>query len=177
VISDAGQELVIGAVAHLVNTDEHKPIQPACIEPVGDDPLEDLPGRLPSDPHQPRDLRLAHLLRQPGGEILEVARIPRSTAGPLDMLGQIAAARAVQAAEPALDYAPQAAHIEMPPALDTVILDRKAARAATRALSRLRCVTTVTITACSENSTSLTHAPGSASIRLNALVTHTSPSS
>ena len=36
--------------------------------------------------------------------------------------------------------------------------------------------TTVTITARSENSTSLTDAPGSPSIRFNAVVTRTSPS-
>jgi len=41
---------------------------------------------------------------------------------------------------------------------------------------RLRDSATVTIIACSPNSTSLTHAPGSPSILLNAVVTRTSSS-
>jgi hypothetical protein len=43
-------------------------------------------------------------------------------------------------------------------------------------IGRLRRSATVTIIAHSPNSTSLTHAPGSPSIRLNAVVTRTSPS-
>jgi hypothetical protein len=121
---------VIGAVADLVHADQLKPVQPAFVELVGHDPLEDLADRLPGDPHQPGDLRLAHLLRQPGGQVVEVARVARATAGPLHMLGQIAAARAVQPSEPALDHAPQTADIEMPPAPDAVILDLQAARSA-----------------------------------------------
>jgi len=75
-------------------------------------------------------LRLIHLLRQPGGEVVEVARIAHAAARPLHVLGQIAAAWAVQASESALDHAPQAAHVEMAPALGPAILDLQAARPA-----------------------------------------------
>jgi hypothetical protein len=133
VVRHAGQELVIGAVAHLVDADQLKAVQPAGGELLGDDPLEDVADRLPADPHQSRDLRLVHLLRQPRGQIVEVAGVPRIAARPLDVLGQIAAARTVEPAQPALDPAPQAAHIEMSPALDAVILDLQPARPAARA--------------------------------------------
>ena len=66
-------------------------------------------------------------------QIVEVARVAHASARPLHVLGQIAAARAVEPSQPALDHAPQAAHVEMPPALDAVILDRQAARPAARA--------------------------------------------
>jgi hypothetical protein len=133
VVGDTGQELVIGAIVHLVHTDQLKPVQPAGGELLGDDPLEDVPDRLPADPHQPRDLRLVHLLRQPGAQIVEVAGVPRAASRPLDVLRQLAAARTVEPAQPALDHAPKTARIEMPPALDAMILDRQPARPAARA--------------------------------------------
>jgi len=132
VVSDTGQKLVIGAVADLVHADELKPVQPAPVEPVGHDPLQDVADRLPGDPHQPRYLRLAHLLRQPRREILEIAGVARPAARPLHRLGQIAAVRAIQPSQLALDHAPHAAEIEMAPALDAMILDRQAAGSTTR---------------------------------------------
>jgi hypothetical protein len=42
------------------------------VQLLGDDPREYLPDGLPADPHQPGDLRLAHLLRQPRREILKI---------------------------------------------------------------------------------------------------------
>ena len=48
------------------------------------------------------------------------------------MLGQIAAARAIEPAQFALDHAPQPALIQMPPPLDAVILDLQPAGAAAR---------------------------------------------
>jgi hypothetical protein len=131
-IGNACQELVIGTVAHLVHTDQLKAVQPAAGQLLGDDPREDVADRLPADPHQPRDLRLAHLLRQPRGEIIEVARVADAAARSLDVLGQLAAARTVEPAQLALDHTAQAARIEMPPALDAMILDRQAARSAAR---------------------------------------------
>ena len=89
---------MIGAVANLIDADQLKPVQPAPVELLSDDSREDLPDRLPADPHQPGDPRLAHLLRQPRREIVEVARIARPAARPLNQLGQIAAARTVEAA-------------------------------------------------------------------------------
>ena len=65
VVGDAGQELVIGAVADLVHADEHERVQPAGGQLLSHDPRDDLADRLPADSHQPGELRLAHLLRQP----------------------------------------------------------------------------------------------------------------
>jgi len=48
------------------------------------------------------------------------------------VLGQIAAARAVQPAQPALDHASHAASIQVPPALDAMVLDLQAASPAAR---------------------------------------------
>ena len=132
VVGDAGQKLVICAVADLVHADQLKAVQAAVGQLLGHDASHDIADRLPADPHQPRHLRLAHLLRQPRGQIVEVARVARSAARPLDHLGQITAARAVQPAQPALDLGPQAARVEMPPALDAMVLDLQAARAAAR---------------------------------------------
>ncbi len=47
-----------------------KPVQAVAVELVSHDPREDRADRAPRDPQQPLDLRLAHLLRQPRGEIL-----------------------------------------------------------------------------------------------------------
>jgi hypothetical protein len=117
VVSDAGQELVIGAVADLVHADQLEAVQPAGGQLLGDDTREDLPNGLPADPHQPGDLRLTHLLRQPRRQILEIAGVPRTRPCPRHVLVHIAAARAVQPPQPALDHAPQAAEIKMPPRL------------------------------------------------------------
>ena len=109
-----------------------------AVELVGDDPREDRADRAPRDPQQPLDLRLAHLLRQPRGEIFEVARVARARPGPRHRLVHVPAARAVQASEPALDHAPQAAEIQRPPALLTMLLDLQPARATARADRLLR---------------------------------------
>ncbi len=124
---------MIGAVADFVHADQLEAVQPTVIELVGDDALEDLPDGLPADPHQPGDLRLAHLLRQPRREILEIAGVPRARPRPRHMLVHIAAARAVQPPEPALDHAPRGAEIQRPPALLAVLLDLQATRPAARA--------------------------------------------
>jgi len=49
-----------------------------------------LPTVLPADSHQPGELRLVHLLRQPRREVVEIAGVARPAARPLDVLGQIA---------------------------------------------------------------------------------------
>jgi hypothetical protein len=123
---------VIGAIVDLVHADQPKAVQAAGGQLLGHDPRDDVGDGLPADPHQLRDLRLAHLLRQPRREVVEVARVARPSARPFDVLGQIAAARAVEPAQPALDHAPHAAEIQMPPALDAMILDLQAAGSAAR---------------------------------------------
>ena len=104
-----------------------------AVELVGNDPREDRADRAPRDPQQPLNLRLAHLLRQPRGEIFEVARVARARPGPPHPLVHIPAARAVQASEPALDHAAQGAEIQRPPALVAMLLDLQPARATARA--------------------------------------------
>ena len=133
VVGHTGQELVIGAVAHLVAADQLEPVQPAGRQLLGDHPGHDLPDRLPADPHQLGHLRLVHLLCQPGGEIVKVAGVARTGAGPFDVLGQIAAAWAVQPSEPALDLAAHTADIQVPPTLHAMVLDLQAAGSAARA--------------------------------------------
>ena len=132
-VGDAGQELVIGAVADLVHTDLNQPVQPALVELVGDDPLEDLPNRLPRNPHQPPDRGLVHLLGQERGHVLKVPRVRRARSRPRHHLVHVAARRAVQASEPALDRAPDGAEIQMPPALGSMLLDLQPARPTARA--------------------------------------------
>ena len=63
----------------------------------------------------------------------KVTRVAHAAARPLDRLGQITAARAVQPAQPTFDHAPHAAEIEMAPALDAMILDLQTAGSAARA--------------------------------------------
>ena len=58
VVCDAREELVIGAIVDLVDTDQRKAVQPADGELLGDDPLQDVADRLPADSHQPGELRL-----------------------------------------------------------------------------------------------------------------------
>jgi len=131
-VDDRGQELVIGAVADFIDADQRQRVEPAGGQLVGHDPRDDLADRFPTDAHQPGDLRLVHLLRQPRREVVEVARVARPATRPLDMLGQIAAPLAVQPAQAALDHAPAAADIQMAPARDAVILDLQPAGAAAR---------------------------------------------
>ena len=132
-IGDAGQEAAIGAVADLVDAEHHQPVQPAAIELVSDDALEDLADRPPADPHQPGQRRLGHLLRQERHDVLEVARVGGPGARPRHRLEQIAATRTAQAPQLALDKAARGAEIEMPPALHAPVLDLQADRAAARA--------------------------------------------
>ncbi|MGB0096029.1 MAG: hypothetical protein WBP81_26255 [Solirubrobacteraceae bacterium] len=73
---------MVGTLADLVHADHHQPVQTAAIEPVGNDPGEDLPDRSPADPHQPGDRRRGHLLRQERDDVLEVPRIRGAGAGP-----------------------------------------------------------------------------------------------
>src|ERR1035441_4856268 len=133
VVCDAGQKAVISAVADLVTAEPHQPVEAVLIELLSDDPAEDLPNRAPPDPQQPDDLRLVHLLRQPRAHVLEIARVLGPRPGPLQGLKETPAARAVKPSEPTLDHAPRRPKIEMPPALDAVLLDLKTARPAARA--------------------------------------------
>ena len=133
VVGDAGEEAAIGAIADLVHADHHQPIETVAVELVGDHAREDLADRPPPDPQQLGQRRLGHLLGQERDDILEVARVRRAGPGPRHRLVNIAAVRAVQSPQLALDVAATGAEIQMPPALGAVLLDQQAACAAARA--------------------------------------------
>jgi hypothetical protein len=124
---------MLGGIADLVHADHHQPVKAPAVELVGHDAGEDLADRAPADPHQLGDRRLGHLLRKERHNILEVARVRRARPRPWHRLVDIAAARAVQPSQQALDVAAASGEIELPPALVAVLLDRKAASSTTRA--------------------------------------------
>ena len=79
---------------------------------------------MPADPEQPGDRRERHLLRQPRHDVLKVARVCRAWPGPRDRLeGDLAAVRAAQPAQLALDHAPVGAEVEVAPALAPAVVD------------------------------------------------------
>ena len=122
-VDDGGEVALAAAVADLVDADRDQPLQPALVEVVGDDALDDPPDRVPADPQQPGDRRLGHLLRQPRDDVFEVARVVRAGPRPRDRLELHAAVRAAQPAQLALDHAPARAEIQMAPALDAPVVD------------------------------------------------------
>src|SRR5437868_6585884 len=77
-----GQVALAAAVGDLIDPDRDQSLQPAPVEVIGQDPLDDLTDRVPADPEQPRDRCLGHLLRQPRDRVLEVPGIARAPAGP-----------------------------------------------------------------------------------------------
>jgi hypothetical protein len=123
VIGDAGQVAVMAAVGDLVDADADQALEPALVEMVGDDALDDPPDGVPADPQQPADRRAGHLLGQPGDDVLEVARVRGAGARPRHRLQANAAVAAAQAPQLALDDAAAGAEIEVAPALDPSVVD------------------------------------------------------
>ena len=78
---------------------------------------------MPADPQQPGDRRERHLLRQPGHDVLEIARVRRPRPGPRHRLGPNPAIRAAQPAQLALDPAATGAQVKVAPALDAPVMD------------------------------------------------------
>ena len=74
------------AVADLVDADRDQAVQPALVEAVGDDALDDPPDGVPGDPQQAGDRGLGHLLRQQRDDVLEVARVAGARPRPRDRL-------------------------------------------------------------------------------------------
>lgn len=167
---------MIGAVADFVHAEQLEAVKPAGGQLLSDDPLEDVAEGQPADPHQLGDLRLAHLLRQPRREILEIAGVPRARPRPRHRLVHLAAAGAIQPSEPALitHRKPPRSRCRHGFVRCSLIFRPRAPQPEQAGFFAFS--TTVTITARSPNSTSLTHAPGSPSIRFNAVLTRTSPS-
>jgi hypothetical protein len=82
--------------------------------------------------------------------MVEVAGVP--SAAPLDEVWlMITAAPALQPAQPALDHAAHAAQIEMPPALEAMILDLRSRAAPPEQTGRFQRNTTITITPSASN--------------------------
>ncbi len=131
-IGDAGQVALPLAVAHLIDADRHQPRQPPLVEPVANDALDDPADRLPVDPQQRRDRRLRHLLREPGDDVLEIARVADGRAGERDRLDPHAAVRAPHPSQLALDEAPLRAEIEVAPAPQPRVTGRAQELAAAR---------------------------------------------
>jgi hypothetical protein len=90
---------------------------------VGDDPLDDAPDRVPPDPQHAGDRGLGHLLRQPGDDVFEVARVVGVRARPRHCFQMHPAHAATQPPELALDHTPAGAEIEVPPTLDPPVVD------------------------------------------------------
>ena len=97
-VDDARQVAVVAPVGDLIDADREKSLQALLVEALGDDALHDPPNRVPGDPQEPGDRGLGHLLRKPGGYVLEVARVTRAGPGPRHRLKAHAA---VAAPEPA----------------------------------------------------------------------------
>jgi hypothetical protein len=73
---------MMAPIGDLVHADTDQSLEPAIIEVIGDHAGDDRADRVPADPEQPRDRRERHLLRQPGHDVLEVARVRRARPGP-----------------------------------------------------------------------------------------------
>src|SRR5829696_2319393 len=110
-------------IGDLVDADADETVEPALVEMVGGHPLDDPPDGVPADPEQAADRRARHLLRQPGDDVLEVARVRRAGPGPRDRLEPDAAHAAAQAPQLALDHAAVGAESQVAPALDASVVD------------------------------------------------------
>src|SRR4051794_37609201 len=169
----------MAAIGDLVHAQADQSVQPALVELIGDHTRDDRADRVPPDPQQPGDRREGHLLRQPGHDIFEVARVRGAGPSPGHGLEADPARRAAQPAQLALDPAATAAEIEVTPALDAPVVDLQppAGLPHPPQTRRHRRSSTVTSTPRSLNETSMTLAPDRRNRRLNAVVIRTSPSS
>src|SRR5215207_11245753 len=125
--------------------------------------------RVPADPEQAADRRAGHLLRQPRDDVLEVARVMRARTRPRDRLHPHPAGAAAQQPQLALDHAAIGAEIQVPPALETPVVDLEP----TAGLTTRRADAAAAPQPhdhdhpSAPNSTSITDAPGRQSSRLN----------
>jgi hypothetical protein len=121
------------AIADLIDADLDEPGEPALVEVVADDALDDPADGLPSDPEQRRDRRLGHLLGEEGDHVLEVARVADARPGEGHRFHPHAAVGADDAPQAVLDEAALATEIEVAPATGMAIVhpgeDLAAARA------------------------------------------------
>ena len=132
-VGDVGEVALPAPVRQLVAADRNQPGQPALIEVIGDDALDDPPDGVPGDPQQRLDLALGHLLGAERHQVLEVARVASVRARPRDGLDAHAAIAALHAPQLVLDEAAPAGDIEMPPAPERAVVGRPINLAAARA--------------------------------------------
>jgi hypothetical protein len=108
------------------HADRHQAIQALLVQLLGHDALNDLPDRVPGDPQKAGNRGLCHLLGKPRDHVLEVACVGCAGPGLRHRLQVNAAVCAAQAPELALDHAPVASEIQMPPALQAPVVDMQA---------------------------------------------------
>jgi len=75
VVDDQGEVALAAAIGDLLDADRDQPIEPALVEVVGDDALDDPPDAVSPDPQQPGDRSFGHLLRQPSHDVFDVAGV------------------------------------------------------------------------------------------------------
>jgi hypothetical protein len=114
---------VAAAIGDLVNADRDKACQTPFVEVLGDDTLNDPPDRVPADSQQAGDRCLRHLLRQPGDDVLKVARVVRVGPGPRHRVVAHTTVGTAQPAQLTLDHAAAGAKVEMTPPLNAAIVD------------------------------------------------------
>ena len=131
VVGDAGQVALPLAVGDLVDADRDEAREALFVEVIGDHALNDPTDRLPADPEQRGDRRLGHLLGEERDQVLEAARVARTRSGPRDGLEPGTAVAAPHPPQAALDRAAAGAEVEMPPALESPVVEVAADLAAT----------------------------------------------
>jgi hypothetical protein len=119
-VDNARQVALAAAIRNLIDADRDQPGEALLVETVSDDALHDPPDRVPTDPQQPGDRRLGHLLRQPGDHVPEVTGVARAGPRPRDRFELSAAVRTPHAAKLALDHATRRTEVEVTPALDAM---------------------------------------------------------
>jgi len=133
VIADRGQVALAAPVGDLVDADLDEPLEPAFVEVIAHDALDDPPDRVPAHPQEPCDRRLGHLLGEEGREVLEVARVAGAGPCPRDRLHSDAAVGAAHPAQAVLDQAARGAEVKVAPAPQMAVVDCADDLAAARA--------------------------------------------
>ena len=135
VVGDHGQVAVPALVGDLVDTDVAQPIEPAVIEPFGDDASHDPLDRLPRTAQQPADARLVGALSQPGDEVLEQDRVPGPGPCPGHLLGpDPTASPAVDPGDVGFVEHLRRGEVQVPPPSPRPVIPRPGRRAARAAM-------------------------------------------
>jgi len=151
------------------------PLQPAVINVVGEDPLDDLPDGVSPNAQQPGDRGLGHVLRQPRDHVLEVAGVMGARPCPGDRLEMHAAGWAAKATQLGLDHAPARPQTEVSPPLGSPVVHLEpAGLPATPTDTAPAAQTDGHDHPLAAEADVVTDAPGRRNSRLNAVLTRTS---